>query len=237
MMISELLKESLPTYEVYLPVCKKNHKFRPMTVKEEKILLLAQQSGSAKEMGNSLVQIIKNCFHDIPYPEQLAIGDAEKALLAIRSKSIGEEATFFIRCPETQESVMIRVNMEEFSLNVGSSESTKIKLSEEMLLFMKHPTLKYLCENEEEDEQKRQFRVCFLELQTKDNTIKKEELSDSDLNEFYDNMTAVQLAKFTEYIDAIPRMKKQILYKTKDGTQRNMELYGIDSFFAFASAT
>jgi hypothetical protein len=32
-------------------------------------------------------------------------------------------------------------------------------------------------------------------------------------------------------------MKKQILYKTKDGTQRNMELYGIDSFFAFASAT
>lgn len=236
-MISELLKESLPTYEVYLPICKRKYKFRPMTVKEEKILLLAQQSGLAKEMGNSLIQIIKNCFYDLTNPEQLAIADAEKAFLAIRSKSIGEEATFYIRCPETQESVMVRANMEEFSLDKGISEDTKIKLSDEMVLVAKHPTLKYLCEDEEEDEQKRQFRVCFVELQTKDNTIKKEELSDFDLNEFYENLTTLQLKKFTEYIEAVPRMKKKISYRTKDGTSREMELYGIDSFFAFASAT
>lgn len=236
-MISELLKESFPIYEVDLPISKKKHKFRPMTVKEEKILLLAQQSGSAKEMGNSLVQIIKNCFHDLANPEQLAIADAEKAFLAIRSKSIGEEATFYIRCPETQESIMTRINMVEFLLDSGISENTRIKLSDEMILVMKHPTLKYFCEDLEEDEQKRQFRVCFVELQTKDNTIKREELSDSDLNEFYDNMTSAQVAKFAEYIEAIPRMKKKISYKTKDGTSREMEIYGIDSFFAFASAT
>lgn len=236
-MISELLKSSFPTYEVNLPICKKKYKFRPMTVKEEKILLLAQQSGSAKEMGNSLVQIINNCFYDLSNPEELAIADAEKAFLAIRSKSIGEEATFFVRCPETQESIMMRVDMEDFSLNKGISENTRIKLSDEMILVMKHPTLKYLCEDEDEDEQKRQFRVCFVELQTKDNTIKKEELSESELNEFYDNMTSIQLAKFVEYIESIPRMEKNISYKTKDQINREMKIYGIDSFFAFASAT
>jgi hypothetical protein len=236
-MISDLLKNALPTYDVFLPITKKKHKFRPMTVREEKILLIAQQTGSIKEMGYALVTIIKNCFYDIPNPENLPIADAERAFLAVRAKSIGENATFYIRCPETQETVTSKINLESFDLPKQDNSEIKIKLSDDMVLVMKYPTLKYLCEEEEDDEAKKQFKLCFAELQTKDNSVKKNELTDEELSDFYDNMTSLQLNKFLDYLQTTPRLRKTITYKTKDGLERQLEIYGIDSFFAFASAT
>jgi hypothetical protein len=74
-------------------------------------------------------------------------------------------------------------------------------------------------------------------LQTKDNSVKKNELTDEELSDFYDNMTSLQLNKFLDYLQTTPRLRKTITYKTKDGLERQLEIYGIDSFFAFASAT
>lgn len=236
-MISQLLKESMPTYDIFLPITKKKYKFRPMTVKEEKILLLAQQSRSVKEMGNSLIQILKNCFYDLDNSENLPIADAEKAFLALRSKSVGEEANFIIRCPETGEIVNFKLNLEDFSLEHANESVNKIKLTDDMISVMEHPTLKYLCEDDDGDEIKKLFKNCFVELQTKENTIAREEISDQDLEEFYDNMTVSQQEKFSKYIESIPRIKKTLNYTTKDGITRKIDIFGIDSFFVFASAT
>lgn len=235
-MISELLKENMPTYDVFLPITKQKHKFRPMTVKEEKILLLAQQSRSINEMGNALIQILKNCFHDLKNPENLPIADAEKAFLSLRSKSIGEEANFILRCPETGEILNFKLNLEDFYLESKESKNTEIKISDDMILLMQYPTLKYLSESENQDEIKKIFQNCFIELQTKNDTIKKEQISQSDLDEFYENMTSSQQQKFINFIESIPRIKKKIKYTTKDGVERQIEIYGIDSFFVFASA-
>lgn len=226
----------MPTYDVFLPITKQKHKFRPMTVKEEKILLLAQQSRSINEMGNALIQILKNCFHDLKNPENLPIADAEKAFLSLRSKSIGEEANFILRCPETGEILNFKLNLEDFYLESKESKNTEIKISDDMILLMQYPTLKYLSESENQDEIKKIFQNCFIELQTKNDTIKKEQISQSDLDEFYENMTSSQQQKFINFIESIPRIKNKIKYTTKDGVERQIEIYGIDSFFVFASA-
>lgn len=236
-MIAQLLKESMPTYDVFLPVSKKKYKFRPMTVKEEKILLLAQQSRSVKEMGNSLIQILKNCFHGLENPENLPIADAEKAFLALRSKSVGEEVNFMLKCPETGEILNFKLNLEDFSLEHTNESVNKIKLTDDIISIMEYPTLKYLCEDDNEDEIKKLFKNCFVELQTPENTINREEISDKDLEEFYDNMTVSQQEKFSKYIESIPRIKKTLNYTTKDGIDRTIDIFGIDSFFVFASAT
>jgi hypothetical protein len=236
-MISQLLKESMPIYDVFLPVSKKKYKFRPMTVKEEKILLLAQQSRSVKEMGNSLIHILKNCFYELENPETLPIADAEKAFLALRSKSVGEDVNFMLRCPETGEVLNFKINLEDFTIEENKQLTNKLKLTDDMILVMEHPSLKYLSEDENDDEIKKLFKNCFVELQTKENTITKEEISDKDLDEFYDNMTSFQQEKFSKYIQSIPRIKKTLNYTTKDGVDRKIDVFGIDSFFAFASAT
>lgn len=235
-MISELLKNSFPSYDVILPVSKKKVKFRPMTVREEKILLLAQSTKSSVEAAKAILQVVTNCF-DIKFPEKLAIADMEKAFLALRSKSIGEKITFIIKS-DNDKKIEISVDIESFELEGNSDDIHKIKLNDEMMLVLRNPDFSSLCDSTDENEEilKNMFKNCFYELQTADNTYKKEDVEDGDLFQFYDYMTQDQLNQFIKFVENIPRLKKTIKYDDLEN-KKTMTLVGIDCFFAFASAT
>lgn len=238
-MISEFLKNTLPIYDVTLPISKKKLKFRPMTVKEEKLLLLAQQSLSIPQIAQSMVQILRNCYENLKNPEKLAIADAEKAFLMLRCKSIGEEASFIIKCPFTGEPINTNINLENFIFEGLREDSAKIKLSDDMMIVLKEPTLEYFLNYDESnsDELKNLFKNCFVELQTQSNVYTINEIPEKELDEFYDYLTSKQLKLISEYMNNIPRFKKKITYKTKDNVSREFTLLGIDSFFGYASVT
>ena len=50
-----------PVFELKIPSTKQAVKFRPFLVKEEKLLLMAKQSGEQKDIVNVLKQVINNC--------------------------------------------------------------------------------------------------------------------------------------------------------------------------------
>ena len=51
-----------PTHELTLTSTGETIKFRPFLVKEEKILLMALESGNEDDMLNAMKQIITNCI-------------------------------------------------------------------------------------------------------------------------------------------------------------------------------
>ena len=57
-----LPKIEYPTTEVMVPIIDKNITMRPMLVKEEKILLMAKQSGERQDQMNAIKQIVNNCM-------------------------------------------------------------------------------------------------------------------------------------------------------------------------------
>lgn len=239
-MITELLKKTLPSYETTLPITGQKVKFRPMTVKEEKLLLLAQKTESGSEMARALIQVIKNCFDGLENPEHMPIADVEKAFLELRAKSMGEEVNFNIICPDTRESIGIKTDLQKFELDRPKNRTNKIKLSDDMILLLKEPDFSYLLEDEDleqENNLKSIFKNCFVELQTSQNVFCKNEITHEDLFSFYDLMTKKQLDEFEKFVNSIPRMKKTINYKTRDGEERTFTIMGIESFFAYASAT
>ena len=56
-----LPKMNLPIYDLILPVEKTKIKFRPFSVKEQKILLLALESEDKEFTEENVKQILKNC--------------------------------------------------------------------------------------------------------------------------------------------------------------------------------
>lgn len=228
-MISELLKQSLPEYEITLPISNKKHKFRPMTVREEKILLLAQETKSLKEMARAICKILKNCF-DIKSPEKLSIADAEKAFLDLRAKSMGEKVSFSIKTEAGK--IPVFIDITEFEIENTLSKSHQIKLNDEMVLVLRDPEFGYLCDidENESDMMKNLFKYSFLELQTKTNVYKKDEVSMKDLEDFFDYMTTEQVNQFYNFVKKIPRLKKIIEY-VHEGEKKTFILTGIDSFF------
>jgi len=57
----KLPKRDLPEYEVKLPVSDVDVTYRPYTVKEQKIMMMAAQGGNPKEITNAIRQVIENC--------------------------------------------------------------------------------------------------------------------------------------------------------------------------------
>ena len=68
-----LPKINSPTFELKLPSTGQSVKYRPFLVKEEKILLVAQQSGELKDILNAVVQIANNCIYDDIEVEKLPL--------------------------------------------------------------------------------------------------------------------------------------------------------------------
>ena len=93
-----LPKLNTPTYELVLPSTEETIKYRPFLVKEQKLLLLAQESKNKKEMLDAISQIIENCTFGTINGKESYVFDVEYVFLQIRRKSIGDKITLNVLC-------------------------------------------------------------------------------------------------------------------------------------------
>jgi hypothetical protein len=237
-MLSELIKSTLPEYEITLPKSKQKVRFRPMTVKEEKVLLVNQHHGQKNHIYLGIKNIIESCFSGIKNTDSMDIIDVEKAFLHLRSKSIEENFKFGIVCPYTEENIILKTSIDNFKEIFPEKEMNKIKINDKMTLIMKYPTFSYLLERSESGEQDKElFLNCFHELQTENDSYNKETVSKNDLSEFFDHLTKKQYQQVLNFFNSIPRLENEVKYVTSDGIERTIVIKGLDSFFELASAT
>ena len=76
-------------------------------MKEEKVLLQAQESGKTKDQIEAIKTIIDNCdaFGKVNVDELLSF-DLEYIFLNIRSKSVGETVKLKVRAPDDNETMV-----------------------------------------------------------------------------------------------------------------------------------
>jgi len=91
-----LPKLELPKYTTILPVSKNEVTYRPYTVNEEKLLLLAKESGNSTEILSATREQIKRCTG--LNLDDLTIADAEWLFIQLRIKSVGEISELQYRC-------------------------------------------------------------------------------------------------------------------------------------------
>ena len=111
-----LPKLNVPKYKLKLPSDGRTVNFRPFLVKEEKILLLATETGEQDEIVTAIKDIIKECT-DIQDVNKLATFDIEYLFLQIRTKSVGESVDISITCPDDDETeVAISIPLDEIKV-------------------------------------------------------------------------------------------------------------------------
>ena len=93
----------VPTFAISLPSTGQNVKLRPYLVKEQKILLMAQQSEEENEIVSAIKQTITNCLvnNDLDIGK-LPVFDIEYIFLKLRSKSVGESIDLVYTCGQTK---------------------------------------------------------------------------------------------------------------------------------------
>lgn len=239
-----LPKPDLPYYSVTVPSTGKDVKFRPFLVKEEKILLLALESGDENEILNATVQIIQNCLGDSTVVDKLTSYDVEYLFLKIRQKSIGETTTLRFRhkggknkqgktCKHVQEVV---VELEDVNV-LGDPKPIDIKLTENMGMKMRYPTFKEAKvfgqrEGDLVDKVIATVAGCIELIWDGDQLYYAKDSTLDERIEFLENLNKDQFQDVEKFFKNIPRLHKSIQYTCeKCGEITKYELEGLNSFF------
>ena len=130
----------IPTYELTLPSNSKKIKFRAFLVKEEKLLMIANETGEESERILAITQIIENCTFGKLDARVMPAFDVEYLFLKLRSKSIGESVNIKILCPDDKETYAeVTVNLDDITCKKPKKNSNIIKLDSTVGIILKYP--------------------------------------------------------------------------------------------------
>ena len=131
-----------PTYDLELPSSGKKIKYRPFLVKEEKLLVLALESESNKEISTAIKAVLKSCIQTRGVKvEQLPTFDIEYLFLNIRGKSVGEEIEVNLICPDDGETtVPVTINIDDIEIKKSEDHNKRIALDKNLMMELRYPS-------------------------------------------------------------------------------------------------
>ena len=137
-----LPKLNTPTYELVLPSTGEKIKFRPFLVREQKILMVAQESNEEAQIASSIGDLVKSCTFGKVDPKSAPLFDIEFLFLRIRGKSVGESTKVSITCPDDNETkVTMTVNLEDIDVHMTADHDNLIKINNDVTIHMRYPIL------------------------------------------------------------------------------------------------
>jgi hypothetical protein len=235
MALIDLLKKSTPKYQTKIPSTGKTVWFRPFIVKEEKILLMAQETGNESEVYKGIVEIVNNCYDGIEDVGEMPIFDLEYLFLKLRSKSVQEFVTPILECPHTKENIKLNINLDDIVVKKFKEHKNNLKISDELIIQMKYPNINLFIDSNIENMQLMDFYdlavSCIDYIETKDSRIMASETPKEELKEFVDGMNKTQFDQIIQFFATMPRIEHEVKYETSDGVERFVILKGIKDFF------
>ena len=227
---------AVPTHELEIPSNKEKITYRPFLVKEEKLLLLANESGEDSEVVNAIKQIITNCTFEKLDVETLALFDLEYVFLNIRAKSVGEVVSLKLLCKDDNETYAdVEIDLNDIKVNFPKGHTNKIELSDTIGILMRYPQFNLVRISTEGSETEYIFRMikeCISTIYDGDTVFERSDFTDKDLDTFLESLTSEHFKKLQEFFETMPKLSHDIKFKNpKTKKQTKMTLEGMQSFF------
>jgi hypothetical protein len=241
-----LPKIDVPIYDLKLLSTGKKIRFRPFTVKEEKLFLMAAEAGDLKSVTDTVKQVINNCVLDEIDIDELPLFDIEQIFLQLRSKSIGELVNLKYRCnnvikDDSEEEkkcntvVEIDVNINDIIPEFEKTDKNRIEITENLGVVMKYPNFKVFELLDVEDGTQSILNTiisCIDYIYDKETLYYAKDSTKEELSEFVESLQTKDLQKFKEFFDTTPKLRKNIKFKCpKCSYEEDVLVEGIESFF------
>ena len=227
-------------YELMLPSQQKTIKFRPFLVKEEKVLLMAMESGESKEMLSAIKEIVKSCTFGEMQAEDYPMFDIEYVFLQIRSKSVGEKTKLKVLCPDDGKTYAeTEIDLSKIEVYVDDDHSPNILIDEDRNLgvVMRYPALKDVDSDTLQGDiniQKtyKMITNCIDQIYEGEKVFLRKDTSEKEIQEFVDNLSAEQMQKLSAFYNTMPRLEHKVTVKNpKTEVESEVTLKGLASFF------
>jgi len=224
------------TYELKLPSTGETIKYRPFLVKEQKILMLAQESEDEKQIERAFADIISSCTFEKLNPYKMPLFDIEYIFLRLRGKSIGEKVTLNVLCPDDEETrVDVEINLEDVGVITNDDHTNEVELTKDIKIVMKYPTLSDMTGFSGEGEVLSIFKMiknCIQEIHSGEEIYNSVDISSKELDEFIGNMSTQNFEELSKFFETMPKLQHVIKVKNpKTKKTKEITIEGMQSFF------
>lgn len=228
-----------PKYDLVIPSTQQNVRFRPYLVKEEKILMMANESKDVKAGLRAVVDTLSAVIDDNFSVNDLTLFDVEYMFTKVRAKSVGETSKVIGTCEECEKDTELDLNLDEIEIP-KVTENGVIELTENVSVEMKYPTwLSTLNSTKIFDTELTEIEKMLDLIADSMHTILteeerinvKEEPRDA-VNAFIESMSVEQLDKLKNFLDGMPVVEKKVSFKCSHCSHDNsLMIRNISDFF------
>jgi len=226
---------SAPKYEVKIPSTGKTVRFRPYTVKEEKVLLSAghDTDGDSYHMLRAIADTIKSCLVEDVNVNDFTVYDINYVFSNIRSKSAGEIVDLKIKCSEcaVQNDVAIDIDIQSiedkpYTTEVDLGQGFSVEM--EYLRFGKMIEDKILMEGNQGDPEVRIQLVAasIAVIKTPDERFIAADSPMEEIVAFVDSMNPAQFDKIWEFVGNPPKLLYEFKFDCVSCGHHNAETLG-----------
>lgn len=233
-----LPKHIRPEYSTTIPSTGKRIKYQPFSVKEEKILVLAAESGDTDEITNAVSNVLTNC---VTSPadfsvESLALFDVEYLFLKARSKSAGEKITVVLRDPNDSDfAVEHEIDIDKIAIKKDDKHTDLISINKDTKIKMKYPDISFFNEGIQLNSIPQTTELiarCIESIVIGDEVYSSVDMERGEIEEFIEGLTTKEFNLITQFFVTMPRLRHTIKKRNENtGEDFVVLLEGLADFF------
>ena len=199
------------------------------------------ESEDEKEMQNAVKQILKNCILTRGISvDKLAVFDIEYLFLNIRGKSVGEEITLNIVCPDDEKTeVEVAVNVEDVKIQKSDKHDPVIQLTDQVGIVMKYPSMEMFVKNNITGENQQKVDTifdmtidCISQVVEGEDVLEAKSFSKKEMLEFVETFDTQQFQKIQDFFETMPKLSHKIkVLNPKTNIESDVVIEGLSSFF------
>ena len=232
-----------PEYRLKVPSSDEEIRYRPFLVKEEKLLLIASETGDDDATYKAVRNIIKSCVLDEIDLDKMPLFDMEYIFLNIRAKSVGEVASIKVTCPDDEKTqVDVDVDLTTIQVIMDEKHDARIELTDNIGVLMAYPsmgTVGALTNISDATGKGKQtanlfetIANCLYQIWEGENVHDAMDYSMKDKLAFIDSLNHEQFEKIQNFFETMPTLKHEV-HITNPNTKKKstVTLSGMNDFF------
>ena len=224
-----------PTYQLTLPSTQEKIDYRPFLVKEQKIIMMAQESKDETEIIRAMTDLVTSCTFGKVDISNLPTYDVEYMFLRIRGKSAGETVELNLICPDDNETkVLTKINLEDIQVQMTVGHNNVIDITETIKLHLKHPIFSdamAMGDGVATDGMFKLLHKCIVKIVYGDTEYNRVDISEKDIGEFIDQLNTEQFEELINFFNTMPRLRHVVeVTNPKTKVKSEVLLEGLQNF-------
>lgn len=228
-----------PVFKLKIPSTTKEIRYRPYTVKEEKLLLTVRLSDDIEEVIETIKQIINNCVLDEIKIDKLAMFDIEYIFVNLRKVSVSNEVEMYL--DHEGKKIPFKVDLNNVKIKFNEKHSNTIQINDDISIKLRYPNISQILKLESltvtegitpteiNDYIFDMFIDCIESIMDSEKVYS--EFTREELSTFVLSLPSENNDKILQFFNTMPTLEHTVQVRLPNGETKEATLKGLKDFF------